>query len=173
MEWQAGYVCGALLMPATHFRAQLTDVQRELGLTGPLLKGTAETDTVLGLSDFVVLLLPTTRETENFINAARLRAMKPTAWMLNFARGALIVDADLIAAVQSKTIAGAVLDVFREEPLPATHPFWKTEGIMVLPHIGGGHPDRRAIVGEMFAENARRYLEGRPLNALVDRERGY
>jgi len=133
----------------------------------------AETDTVLGQSDFVVLLLPTTPETENFINAARLRAMKPTAWLLNFARGALIVDADLIAAVRNKTIAGAVLDVFREEPLPATHPFWKTEGILVLPHIGGGHPDRRAIVAEMFAENARRYLEGKPMNALVDRKRGY
>jgi phosphoglycerate dehydrogenase-like enzyme len=133
----------------------------------------AETDTVLGLSDFVVLLLPATPETENSINAARLRAMKRTAWLLNFARGALIVDADLITAVQAKTIAGAVLDVFREEPLPATHPFWKTEGILVLPHIGGGHPDRRAIVAEMFAENARRYLEGKPLNALVDRKRGY
>ena len=133
----------------------------------------AETDAVLGLSDFVVLLLPATPETENFIDAARLRAMKPTAWLINFARGALIVDADLIAAVKSKTIAGAVLDVFREEPLPASHPFWSTEGILVLPHIGGGHPERRAIVADMFAENARRYLEGQPLNALVDRKRGY
>jgi glyoxylate/hydroxypyruvate reductase A len=132
-----------------------------------------ETAAVLGQSDFVVLLLPTTPETENSINAAWLRAMKPTAWLINFARGALIVDADLIAAVQSRTIAGAVLDVFREEPLPATHPFWKTEGILVLPHIGGGHPERRAIVAEMFAENARQYLEGKPLNALVDRKRGY
>jgi glyoxylate/hydroxypyruvate reductase A len=132
-----------------------------------------ETAAVLGQSDFVVLLLPTTPETENSINAAWLRAMKPTAWLINFARGALIVDADLIAAVQSRTIAGAVLDVFREEPLPAAHPFWKTEGILVLPHIGGGHPERRAIVAEMFAENARQYLEGKPLNALVDRKRGY
>jgi phosphoglycerate dehydrogenase-like enzyme len=133
----------------------------------------AETDAVLGRSDFVVLLLPTTPETENSINAARLNAMKPTAWLINFARGALIVDADLIAAVKNRTIAGAVLDVFREEPLPPTHPFWQTEGILVLPHIGGGHPDRRAIVADMFVENARRYLEGQPLNALVDRKRGY
>ena len=133
----------------------------------------AETDAVLGQSDFVVLLLPTTPETENFINAARLSAMRKTAWLLNFGRGALIVDADLIAAVQSKTIAGAVLDVFREEPLPSTHPFWKTEGIMVLPHIGGGHPDRRAIVADMFVENARLYLEGKTMNALVDRRKGY
>jgi glyoxylate/hydroxypyruvate reductase A len=134
---------------------------------------TVDTDAVLGQSDFVVLLLPTTPDTENFINAARLSKMKKTGWLINFGRGALIVDADLIAAVQAKTIAGAVLDVFREEPLPATHPFWKTEGIKVLPHIGGGHPDRRGIVADMFAENARLYLEGKPLNALVDRKRGY
>jgi phosphoglycerate dehydrogenase-like enzyme len=132
-----------------------------------------QTDEVLGASDFVVLLLPTTPETENFIDTKRLRAMKPTAWLLNFARGALIVDADLIAAVQSKTIAGAVLDVFREEPLPATHPFWKTEGILVLPHLGGGHPQRGAAVADIFADNARRFLAGEPLNAVVDRARGY
>jgi phosphoglycerate dehydrogenase-like enzyme len=131
------------------------------------------TDEVLGAADFVLLLLPSTRETENFINAKRLHAMKPTAWLLNFARGALIVDADLIAAVQSKTIAGAVLDVFRQEPLPATHPFWKTEGILVLPHLGGGHPERNKDVAAIFADNARRFLAGEPLNTVVDRARGY
>jgi phosphoglycerate dehydrogenase-like enzyme len=132
-----------------------------------------QTAEVLGASDFVVLLLPTTADTENFINKDRLRAMKPTAWLLNFARGALIVDADLIAAVQSKTIAGAVLDVFREEPLPATHPFWQTEGILVVPHLGGGHPQRSAAVAEIFVENARRFLAGEPLKTAVDRTRGY
>lgn len=131
------------------------------------------TDEVLGQSDFVLLLLPTTAETENFINAKRLAAMKKTAWLLNFARGALIVDADLIAAVKNKTIAGAVLDVFRQEPLPATHPFWQTEGILVLPHIGGGHPQRSALVAELFVENARRYLAGEPLKSAVDRTAGY
>jgi phosphoglycerate dehydrogenase-like enzyme len=132
-----------------------------------------QTDEVLGASDFVLLLLPTTADTENFMNKDRLRAMKPTAWLLNFARGALIVDADLIAAVQSKTIAGAVLDVFREEPLPATHPFWQTEGILVVPHLGGGHPQRSAAVAEIFVENARRFLAGEPLKTAVDRTRGY
>ena len=135
--------------------------------------GPGETDEVLKASDFVVLLLPSTADTENFINAKRLRTMKPTAWLLNFARGALIVDADLIAAVQSKTIAGAVLDVFRQEPLPDTHPFWKTEGILVLPHLGGGHPERPVAVAELFADNVRRSLEGEPLNGVVDRARGY
>jgi phosphoglycerate dehydrogenase-like enzyme len=131
------------------------------------------TDEVLGASDFVLLLLPSTPDTENFINADRLRAMKPSAWLLNFARGALIVDADLIAAVQAKTIAGAVLDVFREEPLPASHPFWKTEGILVLPHIGGGGPGRSQAVAEIFVDNARRFLAGEPLKSVVDRALGY
>ena len=128
---------------------------------------------MLRAADFVLLLLPSTRETENFINADRLRAMKPTAWLLNFARGALIVDADLIAAVKAKTIAGAVLDVFREEPLPSSHPFWQTEGILVLPHIGGGHPQRSSAVAEIWVANARRFIDGEPLQAVVDRARGY
>ena len=75
-----------------------------------------QTDEVLAQSDFVLLLLPATPETENFMNARRLARMKPTAWLLNFGRGHLIADADLIAAVQAKRIAGAILDVFRQEP---------------------------------------------------------
>ncbi len=131
------------------------------------------TDEVLAASDFVVLLLPVTPDTENFINAQRLGKMKPSAYLLNFARGALIVDNDLIAAAKNKTIAGAVLDVFRQEPLPATHPFWQSEGIMVLPHIGGGHPNRTDSVAELFAENAQRFIAGEPLKAAVDRTHGY
>ena len=86
------------------------------------------TDEVLAQSDFVLLLLPATPETDNFINAERLAKMKPGAWLLNFGRGHLIKDDDLIAAVKAKKIAGAVLDVFRQEPLPADHPFWTHRG---------------------------------------------
>lgn len=132
-----------------------------------------ETDDVLRQSDFVVLLMPATPETENFINTQRLKAMKPTAWLLNFARGSLIKDQDLIAAVKDKTIAGAVLDVFREEPLPATDPFWTTENILVLPHIGGGFAGRGSVVADIFAENARCFLDGEPFATGVDRTRGY
>ena len=133
----------------------------------------AEVDQVLARSDFVVLLLPVTPQTENSINAERLSKMKKDAWLINFGRGALIVDADLIAAVKGKTIAGAVLDVFRTEPLPAEHPFWQTPGITVLPHIGGGHPTRDRMVAELFTANAKRYLAGEPLLETVDRVRGY
>ncbi|MCC7082036.1 MAG: D-2-hydroxyacid dehydrogenase [Burkholderiales bacterium] len=128
---------------------------------------------VLRQSDFVVLLLPTTPITENIVDATFLRAMKSSAWLINFGRGALVTDEDLIAAVRSKTIAGAVLDVFREEPLPKTHPFWTTEGILVLPHIGGGHPQRGTRVAEIFATNAKRFLAGEALVTGVDRARGY
>lgn len=132
-----------------------------------------QVDEVLSQSDFVLLLLPVTDITRNMINKQRLTCMRPDAWLLNFARGALIVDEDLIAAVKAKAIAGAILDVFRTEPLPSEHPFWTTEGIMVLPHIGGGHPTRDQMVAELFTENARRYLVGERLKEVVDRARGY
>jgi phosphoglycerate dehydrogenase-like enzyme len=131
------------------------------------------TNEVLQQSDFVLLLLPATPETDNFINAERLALMKPSAWLLNFGRGHLVNDDDLIAAVRANTIAGAVLDVFRQEPLPQEHKFWATEGILVLPHIGGPHPQRDSIVARLFVENLRRFLDGQPLKEVVDRAAGY
>ena len=131
------------------------------------------TPEVLAKSDFLLLLLPATPETENLINAERLAMMKPSAWLLNFGRGPLIKDDDLIAAVKAKKIAGAVLDVFRQEPLPAEHAFWSTEGIIVLPHIGGPHPQRDKFVARLFVENLGRFLDGKPLKEVVDRKAGY
>jgi phosphoglycerate dehydrogenase-like enzyme len=131
------------------------------------------TDEVLAQSDFVLLLLPATAETENFMNARRLGQMKPSAWLLNFGRGHLIKDDDLIAAVTAKRIAGAILDVFRQEPLPVEHPFWTTSGIVVLPHIGGGHPERDKAVARLFVDNLARFLDGGPLKEVVDRTAGY
>jgi phosphoglycerate dehydrogenase-like enzyme len=131
------------------------------------------TPRVLAESDFVLLLLPATPQTDNFMNAERLGMMKPSAWLLNFGRGHVIKDDDLIAAVKEKRIAGAVLDVFRQEPLPAEHSFWTTDGIIVLPHIGGPHPHRDRFVARLFAENLGRFLDGKPLKELVDRNAGY
>ena len=131
------------------------------------------TPEVLAQSDFVLLLLPATPETDNFIDAKRLRMMKPSAWLLNFGRGHLVNDGDLIAAVKAKTIAGAMLDVYRQEPLPADHPFWTTAGIIVLPHIGGPHPQRDRIVARLFVDNLGRFLDGKPLKEVVDRKAGY
>jgi len=99
--------------------------------------------------------------------------MKPGAFLLNFGRGDLVVDADLVAAVGERRIAGAVLDVFPTEPLPAEHAFWSTPGIVVLPHVGGLHPHRDALVAELWRDNLARFLAGRPLLQVVDRARGY
>jgi len=146
--------------------------------TGPLahverVYAPEATDEVLAQSDFVVLLLPATPETENIINATRLARMKKTAWLLNFGRGALIDDAALVAAAKSGSIAGAILDVFRQEPLPTDDPFWSTENILVLPHIGGLHPARDSMVAALLVENLRRFLDGAPLKEVVDRKAGY
>jgi phosphoglycerate dehydrogenase-like enzyme len=135
--------------------------------------GPEGTDEVLAVADWVLLLLPVTPETRGFMNAARLKRMKPSAYLLNFGRGELVADDDLIQAVTARTIAGAVLDVFTTEPLPAEHPFWTTEGILVLPHIGGLHPGRDHIVAGLFVDNLERFLAGQPLRETVDRARGY
>jgi len=131
------------------------------------------TPEVLAQSDFLLLLLPATPETDNFMNATRLAMMKPSAWLLNFGRGHVIKDDDLVAAVQGHKIAGAMLDVYRQEPLPADHPFWTTEGIIVLPHIGGPHPQRDKAVARLFVDNLGRFLDGKPLKEIVDRKAGY
>jgi phosphoglycerate dehydrogenase-like enzyme len=133
----------------------------------------ARTGEVLAQADYLVLLLPSTPATDNSVDAAMLAQMKPGAWLLNFGRGALIVDADLIAATASGHLGGAILDVFRTEPLPAGHPFWGAKGITLLPHIGGGHPQRDATVAKLFVDNLGRFLDGRPLREVVDRQAGY
>jgi phosphoglycerate dehydrogenase-like enzyme len=133
-------------------------------------EGTAE---MLGAADFVLLLLPVTPETRGFMNRQRLAQMKPSAYLLNFGRGELVVDQDLVDAVSAKVIAGAVLDVYTTEPLPREHPFWVTPGITVLPHIGGLHPERDRLVAELWVENLRRFVEGEALLHAVDRTRGY
>ena len=99
--------------------------------------------------------------------------MKPTAWLLNFGRGQIVDDGDLMAATKDGKIAGALLDVFRQEPLPSEHPFWTAPGIVVLPHIGGPHPQRDRFVSRLFVENLKRFLDGEPLKEVVDRTAGY
>ena len=131
------------------------------------------TDAVLAESDFVLLLLPSTRETRGIMSRERLARMKPGAHLLNFARGDLVVDGDLVEAVREGRIAGAVLDVFRTEPLPADSPLWTTPGIVVLPHVGGLHPQRDEAVAALWVDNLRRFAAGQPLREVVDPARGY
>jgi len=133
----------------------------------------SETARVLAESDYLLLLLPSTAETRGLVAKTALARMKRSAFVLNFGRGDLVVDDDLIDAVRDRRIAGAVLDVFTTEPLPSSHPFWTTPGIVVLPHVGGLHPTRDTIVARLWVENLRRFLAGQPLLQVVDRARGY
>jgi phosphoglycerate dehydrogenase-like enzyme len=133
----------------------------------------SETSTVLGSADYVVVLLPSTAETRGLIDRAALACMNRSAYLLNFGRGDSVVEDDLVDAVRNGVIRGAVLDVFKTEPLPAESPLWTTEGITIFPHVGGLHPDRDETVAALWVDNLRRFADGEPLREVVDRRRGY
>lgn len=128
---------------------------------------------VLPRCDFVVLVLPATAETSGLINAAALRLMKPTASLINFARGSVVEEQALIDALRDRTIKGAVLDVFAVEPLPADSPLWSMPNVIVTPHIAGMSGDYETRFAASFAENLARYGRGDPLLNTVDLARGY
>ena len=135
--------------------------------------GTSDIDQLLAPSDFVVLAAPVTSKTTHLINAERLAQMKPSAYLINVGRGALIDEASLAKALQTKQIAGAALDVFEEEPLPTTSPLWTLENLLITPHCAGFIENLWQRHLELIAENLRRYLAGEPLLGLVDKVRGY
>lgn len=128
---------------------------------------------LLRMSDYVVLALPLTKETEGLMGEAELRAMRPTAYLINVARGAIVSEEALLRALQEGWIAGAALDVFAREPLPRDHPLWKLPNVIISPHIAGIWEGYTEAVVELFCENLRRFLAGQPLMNLVERERGY
>lgn len=125
----------------------------------------------LGASDYVVLAVPLTPETRGLIGDAELRAMRPEAWLVNIGRGGLVQEDALVRAINERWIAGAVLDVFAEEPLSSEHPFWSMPNVVVTPHISG--PSDPAEIAPIFNENLRRFLGGRVLRGRVDIRRGY
>jgi phosphoglycerate dehydrogenase-like enzyme len=123
--------------------------------------------------DFVVVVTPLTGETRGMIGSAELAAMKPTAFLINMARGGVVDQNALLGALQERRIAGAALDVFNEEPLPPNSPFWKLSNVILTPHIGGMsvHYNQRAI--DLLTENLKRYLTGAPLYNRYDFQKGY
>ncbi len=128
---------------------------------------------MLAECDYVVITLPLTAKTQHLFDEPTFRKMKPTAYLVNVGRGGIINEKDLIKALKKGWIAGAGLDVFETEPLPADSPLWNMDNVILTPHISGftSHYDDRAV--DLFAENLRRYLAGEPLLNLVERERGY
>ncbi|WP_374444947.1 2-hydroxyacid dehydrogenase [Stella sp.] len=125
----------------------------------------------LARTDILVNLLPLTAETENIVDARLLAGLPEGAFLVNCARGRHVVDADLLAALDSGRLAGAALDVFRQEPLPADHPFWSHPKVILTPHAAALTNPLTAT--PQIVDNLRRVQAGRPLVNLVDRTRGY
>jgi phosphoglycerate dehydrogenase-like enzyme len=160
-----------------HIIATRRSVDQKQIKAGPVdeLLPSGELAYLLRESDFIVLCAPLTRETHHLINADMLRLMKPTAYLVNIGRGAVIDQAALVEALRSGTIAGAALDVFEEEPLPADNPLWKLENVIITPHISPGPGSELHLWRQvdLFTDNLRRYLAGEPLLNVVDVDRGY
>jgi glyoxylate/hydroxypyruvate reductase A len=125
----------------------------------------------LGQADFVVTVLPLTAETRGLIGEAELRAMKSSAWLVNIGRGPVIHETALVRALTERRIAGAILDVFETEPLPADDPLWTLPNVVITPHISG--PSVPGEIAPVFNDNLKRYLASRRLRFVVDRSRGY
>jgi len=132
-----------------------------------------ELDVLLPTADFVILTVPHTPETEGFMNRTRFQEMKKTAFFINIGRGMTTRLDDLVEALQAGEIAGAGLDVYEQEPLPADHPLWTTPGVLLTPHTAGYGPylDERRY--EIILDNCRRFLAGQPLRNLVDKARWF
>jgi phosphoglycerate dehydrogenase-like enzyme len=128
---------------------------------------------LLAESDFVVICVPLTRETYRMIGEAELRAMKPTAYLINIARGGIVDEEVLVRALDEKWIAGAGLDVVATEPLPADSRLWDMDNVILSPHVAGGMKDYMARATEIFCENLKRYLNKQRLRNVIDREKGY
>jgi phosphoglycerate dehydrogenase-like enzyme len=124
-------------------------------------------------ADYVVVATPLTAETRNLIGAAELATMKPTAYLMNIARGAVINTEALVAALNQGTIAGAAVDVTEPEPPPADHPLWKARNIWITPHISYSSPRTPERMLQIFLDNLVRYRKGEALVNVVDKQAGY
>ncbi len=137
----------------------------------PIHHGLAALPALLGRSQIVVNLLPLTIATRGLLDARFFAALPSTASVVNLARGAHVVDDDLLAALASGHIRHAVLDVFHAEPLPSHHAFWQHPAITLLPHVAALTDQRSAAT--VVANNLRALHNGEPLQHLVDHQRGY
>ncbi|MBB6455128.1 phosphoglycerate dehydrogenase-like enzyme [Salirhabdus euzebyi] len=128
----------------------------------------------IGEADFVVSVLPSTKETENLLQETHFNNMKESAIFLNMGRGITVDEPGMIRALQNEKFAHAVLDVFHQEPLPEDNPLWDMENVTITPHLSGISPQYQPRAFEIFEENLTKYIQGeKPLRNEVDPKRGY
>lgn len=167
----AGEIGGRIAEILRVFGADVTVARRRAG-AGEL--GPDEWRGALGRFDWVILIVPSTPETYRMFGSAELAAMKPGAVLLNFARGTVIDQDALLAAIDSGHLGGAFLDVTDPEPLPADHPLWSRENVHVSMHLSGRAQDALFQRGAArFLDNLGRFVRGESLAHVVDLSRGY
>jgi glyoxylate/hydroxypyruvate reductase A len=149
-------------------RRSAVETDRLTGVFGP--RGL---HAVLAQSDYVVVIAPYTAETDTLLDAAAISAMKPGAVLINVSRGSLVDEQALVQALRDGRLTGAALDVFRQEPLPADSPFWGLPNVLITPHSMSTATGENELLVDLFCDKLRRYLDGRPLRNLVDKQRGY
>lgn len=167
----AGAIGGLIATRLTAFDVAVTTVRRT---PGPQELGPDQWRTHIGDYDWIILAVPATPETDGMIGVGELAAMKPTATLINIARGSVIDQDALIGALTSKSIAHAFLDVMTPEPLPPEHPLWTTPNAHITMHLSGRAQDKMFMrSAERFLDNLDRWHRGERLLHQVDLTRGY
>jgi phosphoglycerate dehydrogenase-like enzyme len=149
------------------------DVDDVPGMAGVTLWKSERLHDLLGAADVVVICLPLTKATRHLFSRDLFRRMRRHAILVNVTRGAIVYGDDLLAALEEGLIGGAGLDVTDPEPLPPGHELWTHPRAIVTPHTAGGSPRRAGRVIATFIENLQRMQDGRPLLALIDKQKGY
>ena len=132
-----------------------------------------QVEAALKEGDYIVAALPLTEESKGFFGEREFALMKESAFFINIARGEVVDEGALIKALKEGRIAGAALDVFTEEPLSPTSPFYGLENVYITPHISAAHPDYNLKATRLFIDNLKNYLEKKEIRNLVDYNRGY
>lgn len=135
--------------------------------------GEGEWRDLLPEADYVVIATPLTNATRGMVDKAAFERMKPSAYLINIARGQIVQTEPLLAALREGQIAGAGLDALPEEPLPPGHPLWSAPNSWITPHISWSSPLMRERAIGIFLDNLRRYQAGEPLVNVVDKAAGY
>jgi phosphoglycerate dehydrogenase-like enzyme len=171
-----GAIGGAVAHRMTLLGARVTGIRRRAaGMTHGdwTVAESHRLHDLLPTADVVVIAAPHTHETRGLIGRAELAAMSSDAILVNVSRGQLLDEAALVDALRERTIGGAALDVFVDEPLPADSPFWTLPNVLITPHTSGFRPDHWDATTALFAENLELFVVGQRLVNIVDKQAGY